>query len=77
MYIYANTYDMYTNFVPKLHGRYLSSNVNITVYDEHNKSVSVPVGGEYERSAVMSCLDLQPLTQCTYSERYAKFTTRK
>ena len=37
---------MYTNFAPKLGGRYLSSNVNITVFDKHNNSVSVPVGGE-------------------------------
>ncbi|EIN06418.1 hypothetical protein PUNSTDRAFT_145026 [Punctularia strigosozonata HHB-11173 SS5] len=47
LYIYANTLDMHTNFVPKLHGRYLSSNVNITVFDKHNKSVSVPVGERF------------------------------
>ncbi|EPQ55276.1 hypothetical protein GLOTRDRAFT_76623, partial [Gloeophyllum trabeum ATCC 11539] len=49
LYIYANTYDMYTNFVPKLHGRYLSSNVNITVYDKNNNSVSVPVGNRFAK----------------------------
>lgn len=36
---------MYKNFVPKLNGRYLSSNVNITVADKHGNPVSVPVGG--------------------------------
>ncbi|TFK50866.1 hypothetical protein OE88DRAFT_1659986 [Heliocybe sulcata] len=49
LYIYANTYDMYTNFVPKLGDRYLSSNVNITVYDKNNNSVSVPVGSRYRK----------------------------
>jgi hypothetical protein len=47
LYIYANTLDMYTNFAPKLNGRYLSSNVNITVFDKHNNSVSVPVGERF------------------------------
>lgn len=47
LYIYANTLDMYKNFVPKLNGRYLSSNVNITVADKHGKPVSVPVGGAF------------------------------
>ena len=45
LYIYANTLDMYKNFAPKLNGRYLSSNVNITVADKHGNPVSVPVGG--------------------------------
>ena len=45
LYIYANTLDMYKNFAPKLYGRYLSSNVNITVEDKHGNPVSVPVGG--------------------------------
>ncbi|KZT43442.1 hypothetical protein SISSUDRAFT_695204 [Sistotremastrum suecicum HHB10207 ss-3] len=47
LYIYANTLDMYQNFVPKLNGRYLSSNVNITVFDSHGKPVSVPVGERF------------------------------
>ncbi|TFK48251.1 hypothetical protein OE88DRAFT_1664724 [Heliocybe sulcata] len=47
LYIYANTYDMYPNFVPKLGECYLSSNINITVYDKNNNSVSVPVGSRY------------------------------
>ncbi|KAI0695211.1 Metallo-dependent phosphatase-like protein [Cerioporus squamosus] len=47
LYIYNNTYDMYKTFAPKLNGRYLSSNVNITVVDEHGKAVSVPVGERY------------------------------
>ena len=46
LYIYANTLDMYQNFAPAFKGRYLSSNVNITVADEHGKPVSVPVGSE-------------------------------
>ena len=38
--------DRYTNFVPNLHGRYLSSNVNITVFNSEGEAVSVPVGSE-------------------------------
>ncbi|KAI6043485.1 Metallo-dependent phosphatase-like protein [Pisolithus marmoratus] len=47
LYVYADTYDMYTNFVPKLHGRYLSSNANITVFNPDGEAVSVPVGNRY------------------------------
>ena len=49
LYIYANTLDMYKNFAPKLNGRYLSSNVNITVLNEHGEVVSVPVGSRYAK----------------------------
>lgn len=39
---------MYTNFVPHWNGRYLSSNVNITIYTGNgNETTSVPVGGRY------------------------------
>ena len=37
----------YTNFAPAFKGRYLSSNVNITVLNEEGQVVSVPVGCEY------------------------------
>ncbi|KIJ66131.1 hypothetical protein HYDPIDRAFT_174819 [Hydnomerulius pinastri MD-312] len=49
LYIYANTYDMYTNFVPHLQGRYLSSNVNITIFGSDGEAVSVPVGNRYTK----------------------------
>ena len=49
LYIYANTLDMFQNFAPKLNGRYLSSNVNITVADRHGKAVSVPVGERFAK----------------------------
>ncbi|EIW54383.1 uncharacterized protein TRAVEDRAFT_173577 [Trametes versicolor FP-101664 SS1] len=49
LYIYANTHDMYTNFAPKLKGRYLSSNVNITVLNEAGEAVSVPVGSRFTK----------------------------
>ena len=39
-------FDRYTNFVPNLQGRYLSSNVNITVFNSEGKAVSVPVGSK-------------------------------
>jgi hypothetical protein len=54
LYIYNNTLDVYKNFVPKWNGRYLSSNVNITVPDKHGKNVSVPVGGVFCLSAFCS-----------------------
>ncbi|KAF8885967.1 Metallo-dependent phosphatase-like protein [Infundibulicybe gibba] len=46
LYIYANALDMYNNFAPRFNGRYLTSNVNITVADKHGKSVTVPIGSE-------------------------------
>ncbi|KAG2141993.1 Metallo-dependent phosphatase-like protein [Suillus cothurnatus] len=49
LYVYADTYDMYTNFVPHLAGRYLTSNVNITIFDSDGKSESVPVGSRYAK----------------------------
>ncbi|KAJ6623473.1 Metallo-dependent phosphatase-like protein [Mycena sp. CBHHK59/15] len=44
LYIYNNTLDMYQNFAPRFAGRYLSSNVNITV-----NNVSVPVGNRFTK----------------------------
>ncbi|KAI0767149.1 Metallo-dependent phosphatase-like protein [Fomes fomentarius] len=49
LYIYANTLDMHKNFVPKLNGRYLSSNANITIADRHGNPVSVPVGDRFAK----------------------------
>ncbi|TFK84753.1 hypothetical protein K466DRAFT_601739 [Polyporus arcularius HHB13444] len=47
LYVYNVTYDMHKTFAPKLNGRYLSSNVNITVLDVFGRNVSVPVGDRY------------------------------
>ncbi|KAK7055300.1 Metallo-dependent phosphatase-like protein [Favolaschia claudopus] len=49
LYTYANTYDMHMNFGKHFQGRYLSSNVNITVFDASNQSVSVPVGSRFRK----------------------------
>jgi len=38
----------YTNFVPHLRGRYLTSNVNITVFNSDGESESVPVGSKFK-----------------------------
>lgn len=48
---YSNTLDMYKNFAPTWNGRYLSSNVNITVEDPKNRGqwMSVPVGSRYTK----------------------------
>ncbi|KAI6029165.1 Metallo-dependent phosphatase-like protein [Pisolithus microcarpus] len=47
LYVYADTYDMYQSFIPRFEGRYLTSNVNITIFDSDGKAVSVPVGSRY------------------------------
>ncbi|KAJ7272004.1 Metallo-dependent phosphatase-like protein [Mycena haematopus] len=44
LYIYNDTLDMYKNFVPRFNGRYLSSNVNITI-----DGVSRPVGSRFAK----------------------------
>ncbi|EIM80836.1 uncharacterized protein STEHIDRAFT_105252 [Stereum hirsutum FP-91666 SS1] len=49
LYIYNNTLDMYKNFAPQFPGRYLSSNVNITVNDTSGNPVSVPVGSRFAK----------------------------
>lgn len=49
LYVYADTLDMYQNLAPKLNGRYLSSNVNITVADQNNKTIDVPVGNRFAK----------------------------
>ncbi|KAF8182105.1 Metallo-dependent phosphatase-like protein [Mycena galopus ATCC 62051] len=49
LYTYANTFDMHMNFGQHFKGRYLSSNVNITVFDANNQSVSVPVGSRFRK----------------------------
>jgi 2',3'-cyclic-nucleotide 2'-phosphodiesterase (5'-nucleotidase family) len=49
LYEYTNTLDMYRNFVPKYPGRYLSSNVNITIEGPDGSPVSVPVGSRFAK----------------------------
>ncbi|KAJ6532285.1 Metallo-dependent phosphatase-like protein [Mycena vulgaris] len=49
LYTYANTFDMHMNFGQHYKGRYLSSNINITVFDANNQSVSVPVGSRFRK----------------------------
>lgn len=48
---------MYYNFVPHLNGRYLSSNVNITIFNSKGQPESVPVGGKkFSLDVISSCL---------------------
>ncbi|KAF8806633.1 hypothetical protein BYT27DRAFT_7191187 [Phlegmacium glaucopus] len=49
MEIYPNAFDMFTDFAPAFKGRYLTSNVNITVFDKHGQVVSVPVGSRFAK----------------------------
>lgn len=49
LYKYSIAYDTYTNFVPaQQKGRYISSNVNISIYDEQQgKNISRPIGDRF------------------------------
>ncbi|CCO29084.1 putative protein PB2B2,06c [Rhizoctonia solani AG-1 IB] len=49
LYQYSVSYDMHANFAPRLNGRYLSSNVNITVQDRSGKMVSKPLGSRFAK----------------------------
>ncbi|KAJ8697154.1 hypothetical protein PTI98_006952 [Pleurotus ostreatus] len=49
LYIYAHALDMHTNFAPQLKGRYLTSNVNITVADKQGNPVSIPLGNRFAK----------------------------
>ncbi|KAK0202998.1 Metallo-dependent phosphatase-like protein [Desarmillaria ectypa] len=49
LYVYANTLDMHQNLAPKLNGRYLSSNVNITLAGQNNNTIDVPVGSRFAK----------------------------
>ncbi|KAF8190783.1 Metallo-dependent phosphatase-like protein [Pholiota molesta] len=49
LYIYANTLDMHTNFAPAFKGRYLSSNVNITLLNDEGQVVNIPVGDRFAK----------------------------
>ncbi|KAH7107878.1 Metallo-dependent phosphatase-like protein [Auriculariales sp. MPI-PUGE-AT-0066] len=48
LYNYTVTLNMHQTFAPQLKGRYLTSNVNITL---HGASTSVPVGSRYAKFA--------------------------
>ncbi|KAI5995283.1 Metallo-dependent phosphatase-like protein [Pisolithus orientalis] len=49
LYVYEDTYDMYESFIPHFEGRYLTSNVNITILNSDGEAVSVPVGSRYAK----------------------------
>ncbi len=51
---------MYKNFAPKWHGRYLSSNVNITVSDGKGGTINTPVGSMYSISSPLILFILIP-----------------
>ncbi|KAF8308282.1 hypothetical protein DL93DRAFT_2220316 [Clavulina sp. PMI_390] len=49
LYDYHIAYDMLKNFAPRWNGKYLTSNVNITVKDASGSPLSVPVGHQYRK----------------------------
>lgn len=42
--------NRHQNFAPALNGRYLTSNVNITIADHDGKPVDAPVGGMFRHT---------------------------
>lgn len=53
LYQYKNAYTMHSIFAPKMNGRYLTSNVNVTVADKEGQPISVPVGERYAKFQTM------------------------
>ncbi|KAF8527014.1 Metallo-dependent phosphatase-like protein [Hysterangium stoloniferum] len=49
LYKYEVVHDVYKNFVPKWGGRYLTSNVNITVADENGQPRNIPLGDRFAK----------------------------
>lgn len=49
LYSYGVALDMHENFAPAFPGRYLTSNVNITLNDENGQNVSVPIGSQFAK----------------------------
>ncbi|KAG8973651.1 hypothetical protein FRC05_008587 [Tulasnella sp. 425] len=49
LYKYPITLDVYKNFAPKWNGRYLTSNVNITMISPSGQVTNVPVGDRYTK----------------------------
>ncbi|EJD02037.1 uncharacterized protein FOMMEDRAFT_86703 [Fomitiporia mediterranea MF3/22] len=51
LYVYNSTLDTHTDFAPHWNGRYLSSNVNITIpsSSDASQNVSVPVGERFAK----------------------------
>lgn len=53
--VFSYAINRHKNFAPKLNGRYLSSNVNITLLDEHDNIVNVPVGSTWKWPVLLPC----------------------
>ncbi len=73
LFVYANALDMHQNFAPKFPGRYLSSNVNITVAGPNGSPVSVPVGSQLQLGH--ECR--QPLPDCIPYSQVASPSSRR
>ncbi|KAK0189116.1 Metallo-dependent phosphatase-like protein [Armillaria mellea] len=69
LYVYANTLDMHQNLAPKLNGRYLSSNVNITLADRDNKTIDIPVGSQFAKFKTRKLLHLEFSTDFTGNDQ--------
>ncbi|KAG8899457.1 hypothetical protein FRB99_006702 [Tulasnella sp. 403] len=49
LYKYPVSLDVYRNFAPKWKGRYLTSNVNITIVSKDGTTKKVPIGAQYTK----------------------------
>ena len=54
--------------MPNLHGRYLSSNVNITVFNSDGQVVSVPVGSGCDSFGLITLYLNVPLNSRSFCE---------
>ncbi|KZT55537.1 hypothetical protein CALCODRAFT_437087 [Calocera cornea HHB12733] len=49
LYKYSSALDTRQNFVPHWNGRYLTSNVNVTLYQQPDMGISAPLGARYRK----------------------------
>lgn len=75
LYKYPITLDVYKNFAPKWKGRYLTSNVNITVVSPSGQVKNVPVGERYTKFTTSQGRKVTALGVLFKFANYAQNTT--
>lgn len=75
LYKYPITLDVYKNFAPKWKGRYLTSNVNITMVSPSGQVTNVPVGERYAKFTTSQGRKVTALGVLFNFANYARNTT--
>ncbi|KAG8922653.1 hypothetical protein FRC00_007164, partial [Tulasnella sp. 408] len=75
LYKYPITLDVYKNFAPKWKGRYLTSNVNITMVSPSGQVTNVPVGERYAKFTTSQGRKVTALGVLFNFVNYARNTT--